>query len=187
MKYFVNWVHMFLARIRVLLKQIVILKKLIILLACFSCYQFVFSQQDTSALYQRFPDVPPITLLKSDSGLITKEALKKNHPVILMYFSPECHHCQRQMEDILARMDDLKKVQIVLATYRPMEELIAFANKYKLQQYPNVQAGRDTKYFIQPFYRIKNLPYLALYDIKGKLITTFEGNVSVDRLIEELK
>lgn len=105
----------------------------------------------------------------------------------MMYFSPECHHCQRQMEDILSRMDDLKKVQIVLATYRPMEELIAFGNKYKLQQYPNVHAGRDTKYFIQPFYRIKNLPYLALYDKKGKLITTFEGNVSVDRLIQELK
>ena len=104
-----------------------------------------------------------------------------------MYFSPECHHCQRQMEDMLARMDDLKKVQIVLATYRPMEELIAFANKYQLQKHPNIQAGRDTKYFIQPFYRIKNLPYLALYDKKGKLITTFEGNVSVDRLIEELK
>jgi thioredoxin-related protein len=187
MKYFVNWVHIFLAGIRVLLKQIAILKRLIIFFACFSCYQCVFSQQDTSALYLRFPEVPPITLLKSDSGLITKEALRKNHPVILMYFSPECHHCQRQVEDILARMDDLKKVQIVLATYRPMEELIAFANKYKLQQHQNIQIGRDTKYFIQPFYRIKNLPYLALYDKKGKLITTFEGNVNVDRLIEELK
>lgn len=119
--------------------------------------------------------------------MITKNELKKNRPVILMYFSPECHHCQRQMEDMLARMEELKKVQIILATYRPMEELIAFENKYKLQRHSNIQAGRDTKYFLQPFFRIRNLPYLALYDAGGKLITTFEGNVNVDRLIEELR
>jgi hypothetical protein len=70
------------------------------------------------------------------------------------------------MEDMLGRIDDLKHVQIILATYRPMEELIAFQNKYKLPEHSNIQAGRDTKYFIQPFYRIKNLPYLALYDKK---------------------
>ena len=163
------------------------LNKLAFLLTFFLSFQYVSAQQDTSALYQRFPEVPPITLLKSDSGIITKDELKKNRPIILMYFSPECHHCQKQMEDILVRIDDLEKVQIILATYRPMEELIAFQNKYKLHEHSNIQAGRDTKYFIQPFYRIKNLPYLALYDKKGKLITTFEGNVSVDRLIDELK
>lgn len=163
------------------------MKKLVILFVCGISFCYGLAQQDTSALYQRFPEVPPITLLKSDSGMITKDELKKNRPVILMYFSPECHHCQRQMEDMLARMDDLKKVQIILATYRPMEELVAFQNKYKLKEHSNILAGRDTKYFIQPFYRIKNLPYLALYDNKGKLITTFEGNVHVDRLVEELR
>lgn len=163
------------------------MKHALIVFTFFMSIKSGLAQHDTSALYQRFPEVPPITLLRADSGIISKERLKKNEPVILMYFSPECHHCQRQMEDMLARMNDLKKVQIILATHRPMEELIAFQTKYKLQDHSNIQAGRDTKYFIQPFYRIKNLPYLALYDKKGKLITTFEGNVSIDRLLEELK
>src|SRR5688500_1384214 len=140
-----------------------IVKKLVILFLYFFSVLYGTAQQDTSALYQRFPEVPPITLLKSDNGSITKNELKKNRHVNLMYFSPECHHCQRQMEDMLARMDELKKVQIILATYRPMEELIAFENKYKLQRHSNIQAGRDTRYFLQPFYRIRNLPYLALY------------------------
>lgn len=84
-------------------------------------------------------------------------------------------------------MDDLKEIQIILATYRPMEELVTFQNNYKLQEYSNIQAGRDTKYFIQPFYRIKNLPYLALYDKEGNLVKTFEGNVKVDELIKALE
>ena len=143
-----------------------------------------FSQQDTTALFMRFPEVPPFTLVKTDSGLITKQGLKKNQPVIIMYFNPECHHCKHQLEDMLKRIEEFKEIQIILATYRPMEELALFQEKYKLAEYPNIQAGRDTKYFIQPFYKIKNLPYLALYDKKGNLIRTFEGNVKVDTLVE---
>ena len=145
------------------------------------------AQQDTTPLFKRFPDFPPITLLKSDSGLITKQGLKKNQQVLLMYFSPDCHHCQRQMEDILQRINEFKRTQIILATYRAMEEMVNFQSKYKLENYSNIQVGRDTKYFIQPFYKVKNLPYLALYDKKGKLITTFEGNVSVDTLLHSFK
>ena len=143
-----------------------------------------YCQQDTTALFLRFPEVPPFTLVKTDSGLITKQDLKKNQPVILMYFNPECSHCRHQLEDMLNRMEELKEIQIILATYRSIEELSLFQEKYKLAEYPNILAGRDTKYFIQPFYKIKNLPYLALYDKKGKLIRTYEGNVKVDTLVE---
>jgi peroxiredoxin len=159
-------------------------KKGLFFLAVIIIYQTVFAQQDTTPLFRRFPSVPPISLLKTDSALITKDKLKKNRPVIIMYFSPDCHHCQRQVEEMIARMDDLKKIQIILATYQPMEDLLAFQNRYKLYQYPNISAGRDTKYFIQPFYKIKSLPYQALYDKKGNLVTVFEGNVSVDKLLE---
>lgn len=143
-----------------------------------------FSQQDTMAPFKRFPVVPPISFLKTDSARITKEGLKKNQPVIIMFFSPGCHHCLKQLEDMFKRINDLKKIQIILTTYQPLEELIAFEKKYKLHKYPNIQSGRDTKYFMQPFYRIKNFPYLALYDKKGNLITTFEGNVKVDTLLK---
>jgi hypothetical protein len=43
--------------------------------------------------------------------------------------------------------------------------------------------GRDTKFFLPPFFKIQNLPFQALYDKSGKLITTFEGNVKIDKLL----
>lgn len=142
------------------------------------------AQQDTTALFRRFPSIPPVSLLRADGSILSKDGLKRNQPVLLMYFSPECHHCQHQMEDMIKRMNELKKIQIVLATYQPMEELLSFEKKYNLKQYSNIRAGRDTRFFIVPFFKIRNLPYLALYDKKGNLITTFEGNVKVDKLIE---
>lgn len=125
--------------------------------------------------------------MRSDRGLLTKDQLKKNRPLLIMYFSPDCHHCKRQMEHMMKRMDELKNIQIILATYQPMEELALFERNYNLKQYSNIRAGRDTKFFLVPFFKIRNLPYLALYDKKGKLITTFEGNVLMETLIKAFK
>jgi hypothetical protein len=37
------------------------------------------------------------------------------------------------------------------------------------------------------FYRFHNLPFLALYDKKGKLVTTFEGSVGMDKILPLLE
>ena len=58
-----------------------------------------------------------------------------------------------------------------------------FYNYYRIADHPNIKMGRDEKYVLQPFYRIRNLPYLALYDSKGNLITTFEGNQKMDKIL----
>lgn len=71
-----------------------------------------------------------------------------------------------------------------MATYQPLEQLQQFYSEYNLSRYNNIQVGRDTKFLLPPFYRIKNLPFLALYDKKGKLITTYEGNVKVETILK---
>jgi len=144
---------------------------------------FVEAQQDTAYPYKRFPTVPPISLLQADSSLLTKDKLKKA-PVLLMYFSPSCDHCQHQVSEMLARMDDFKQVQFVLATYQPFEEMTAFIKEYKLEEHNNIKVGRDTKFTLPPFFHIQSLPFLALYDKKGSLITTFQGNVRIDTLLK---
>lgn len=142
------------------------------------------AQNDSLPPYKRYPTVPPIQLQQLDSTTLTKEMLKKHQPVILMFFSPLCDHCKHQTQDMLARMDDLKKYQIILASYQPADEIEAFYKEFKLEKYSNIRIGRDTKFLLIPFFRMNSLPYLALYDKNGSLVTTFEGNVKVDKLLE---
>lgn len=143
-----------------------------------------FSQADTSAPFRRFPVIPPFDLLRIDSSHLTKEDIAKKQKTLIMFFSPDCPHCQHQTEEMIAGMDSLQDVQIVMATYQPFEEMVGFYQKYEVAKYPNIKMGRDTKFFLPPYYRMKNLPFLALYDKKGNLITTFEGNMSVAKLVE---
>ncbi len=140
-----------------------------------------FGQQDTIPPYKKNPGWPPLILTQLDNKEITSKDLKAS-PTIVMYFSPECHHCKSQMDDIIKHHKELSKYQIILATYQPAQEIKTFVTYYQLHNYPNIRIGRDSKFLLPPFFRIRNLPYLALYNKKGELLTTFEGNVKIPAL-----
>lgn len=138
--------------------------------------------------YKRFPSLPPIQLLLGDSTTkYTKNDIPKNKPVLLMLFSPDCSHCQQTAEEMVQRKDELKGINIVMATLHSIHEMNAFVEKYRLKELPNVTVGRDI-YFIMPgFYVVRNFPYLAFYNKKGKLIKGFEGAMPLSRIIDTLK
>jgi peroxiredoxin len=136
-----------------------------------------------SPSYKRFPSIPPFTILQTDSTNLTKENLKHHQPTLIMYFSPDCDHCKHQWAEMEKQMKELKKYQIVMVTYQPFNEMVDFYNEHKIAEYPNIKMGRDTKFFLPPFFKIKSLPFQALYDKKGELITTFEGNVEVGKVL----
>jgi thiol-disulfide isomerase/thioredoxin len=164
------------------------LKKATLIILALCCSSILWAQQTVEnpvdqAPYLRFPTIPPFSLLKVDSTTyLTKNDLKKHHLTLIMFFSPDCDHCKHQTEDLLAAMDKFKNVEIVMTTFQPFSEMKAFYNYYRIGDHPNIKMGRDEKYVLPPFYKIKNLPYLALYDTKGNLITTFEGNQKTDKI-----
>ena len=159
-------------------------KTALVFLVLFYCgFVSAQQQQPEQAPFQRFPTVPPFKLLKTDSTTyLTKDDLKKHRPTLVMVFSPECDHCKHQTEALIEAMDKFKDVEIVMATFQPLYEMNAFYKKYHIANFPNIKIGRDEKFILPPFYKIKNLPFLALYDKKGDLITTFEGNQDAEKI-----
>lgn len=147
-----------------------------------------FSQVDTTPLYKRFPNVPPLQLLLADSVTkYTKADLPKKTPVLIMMFSPDCEHCQHEAEQIVAMREELKKIHIVMATTYPLQRMKEFAEAYHLNGLPNVVLGRDVSYLLPPFYDMRNFPYLALYNKNGELIETVEGSLSMEKVLEKFK
>ena len=137
------------------------------------------------APFKKSPIVPEFHLLRPDSSTyISKEDIKKHRTVLIMYFSPECDHCKHQTEFILANYEKFKNIEIVMATYKPFSEMKDFVTRYKLADYANFKVGRDEKFFFVPFYKISSLPFLALYDKEGNLITSFEGTHPAETILK---
>jgi len=171
------------------------MKKAFLVVLTIACCRILYAQpikpnqpatdsSNAQAPFMRFPTLPPFHLLKLDSSTyLTKDDVKKNRKAIVMYFSPDCEHCKHEIENFLGSWDKFKDIEIVMATYQPFSEMKEFNEHYKIYQHPNILIGRDEKFFLPPFYKIHNLPYLALYDKKGNLITTFEGTQKVETIL----
>ena len=149
-----------------------------------------YNQQEDVALppYKRFPTVPPLKLLLLDStSYLTKNDLKKNKPVLIIVFNPDCEHCKHETEEIIKNIDSLKNVQIIMATMMSFDLMKSFYEKYDLQRFQNITMGKDVQYTLPSFYQMHFMPYLAMYNKKGNLLATFEGAMKIEDLIHTFK
>jgi len=166
------------------------MKKLVLFSSFLLLATMSFCQADSVLLppYKRFPTIPPFKLLKIDSsGYFTKNDLKKNKPVLIMLFNPDCDHCKHETEEIIKNIDQLKNLEIVMATMMPFDMMKSFYEKYDLQRFKNITIGEDFQYTLPSFYQIRFMPYLAMYSKKGNLLATFEGSMKIEDLIDVFK
>jgi thiol-disulfide isomerase/thioredoxin len=165
--------------------------KSILLFFVFACTCFsALAQTDSTKLppFQRFPSLPPVQILLSDSSTIyTKDQIPKGKPVLFMVFSPDCSHCQDETTDMVAHMDKLKDVHIVMITMQPFSMMKDFIEKYGLAKYSNIIIGKDIYYFTPGFFELRNIPFIAIYNKKGKLIEGHGGTVPFETVIEILE
>ena len=139
------------------------------------------AEKDT-APYLKVPYVPPFKILLTDSTWFSKEDLPKKTPVIVMYFSPDCSHCQLQVKDIMDSMQFIKKAFFVMASYKNLPEITEFSEKYKLSEAKNIRIGRDTAYFLPTFFKVKFTPFIGVYDKEGKLLKAFPQGAKIEEL-----
>lgn len=164
------------------------MKKIFLLPALLFFGFSLFAQEDSTApVYQRFPTIPQFTVYKApDSTAFSRDDLQKRKPVVFMVFSPDCEHCQHETELLLADIKKFKGAQIVMVTYLPYDEMMAFYKHYDLAKYSEITVARDTKFFFPVFFKVRNLPSIYVYDKKGNFRKNFEGSINPDLIVDEL-
>lgn len=132
----------------------------------------------------KIPDFK-LLLVDSTTSFYTEDLDRKKNTLIIL-FSPDCDHCQHQTEDIIKNIAAFKNTQIVMTTVLPFSQMKTFYETYKLQRFKNIIMGRDLLYFFSPYYRARFTPYLALYNKKGELLYTNDGQVKTETLLAQL-
>ncbi len=145
------------------------------------------AQTDTLPPYKKFPIFPPVKLMLADSSFFTKDMLPRKTPVLLIVFNPQCDHCQHETEEILKSIDRFKDIQIVMSTSAEFSQMKDFIEHYNLASQKNIVVGSDPGFFLNTFYRMHNMPFLAFYNKKKELISVFEGSMPINKVLEELE
>ena len=151
--------------------------------------QFLFAQKDTTDNYvNKFISIPTFKInIVPDSSLFTNENLKKNKPFILMFFSPDCDHCQMETKELIAYKTELKDIQILMVSGAGFREINDFYNDFRLSAIPNIKLGQDVNLKLASIYKIRTYPSIYVYDYRGTLAKAFVGNIGVPAILDAVQ
>jgi len=157
----------------------------------------LFSIQNLKAQKTDVPTgIPHYKLLKQDSTYITQDNLKKGMPTMIIYFSPDCTHCQKltyEFQDEFAKeakahSNTLKHVQIVMATWSQLKAIQVFYRDFGLEKYPNITVGTEGNTMtLGRIYSVATTPFIAIYSKDGKLAKVFDKVPKLEDIIAALK
>ena len=146
---------------------------LLILIATVSCIQ---AQKADTAVKPK--PIAPFRILTSDSTWFTPANLKKEKPVVIIYFSPDCSHCQRMMYELKPKLNQLKNIQVVMITWSKdydIRGIREFKRDYDLKKYANFTLGTEGyTMLVQKYYEVKTTPYIAMYNSAHKWVKAFD-------------
>ena len=111
---------------------------------------------------------------------------------MIIYFAPDCPHCQHLTQELTKHIKEFGNTQIVMITFvdpnRQFKALTNFVKDYHLKQYPNITIGTEGyTYLVQKFYQVQTTPFEAIYNKNHQLVKTFAKIPEVEDLIKAVK
>jgi thiol-disulfide isomerase/thioredoxin len=132
--------------------------------------------------------LPSFNLLLLDSTTILNTSqIPEGKPFVMLYFAPDCDHCQRVIKDLLKNMDKAKDTKFYLFTANRFNELKEFNKEYNLSSFKNIVVGRDYELFMVRKVSDAIPPYLTIYDKYKERRAIFGGEHKATKIIDVLQ
>lgn len=156
-------------------------------------FGFIFSIlasncQTNSASTPANSEIPSIEILLTDSATIFHTStLSARKPVVLLFFSSTCDHCQKEATDMVQKKEILKKIQLVMISTEELFAIRNFYEQYGLSAVSKLIIGKDIRYAGIKHFQFESIPYCALYSRGHKYLGSLERNFNTDSIILKLK
>jgi len=156
-------------------------KLLLAYLFCMMCY--VGFGQDIPKT------IPPFNMVLADGVTYhNADKIEKGKPLMIVYFDPECQHCQAFTKDMIKSISKFSNDQIVMICSSPgLPPLKRFIEQFSLDKYANIKTGTEGMYHAtMNFYKVDVTPFVALYNKDGALISFYRNVPAPTKLAKEL-
>lgn len=141
----------------------------------------------SSSLSAQSGKVPPFKVVQSNGKVFRAQDLPMGKPIILIYFSPECDHCDVMTNEMMKHPEKYKKASVAMVTYLPVDQVGKFVQKHGLAKLSNFYVGTEgTSFFLRNYYKLNKMPFLALYTKNGDLVKSYTDESGMPQLVKQL-
>ena len=148
---------------------------------------FFVSASLSNYLQAQAGKLPPFRMLQANGKVFKAEELPMGKPIVLIYFSPDCDHCNVMTKEMVKQKDKYKNASVAMVTYLPVDQVSAFVQKHGLGKLSNFYVGTEgTSFFLRNYYRLNKMPFLALYTKEGNLVKSYLDEHGMPDLVKRL-
>jgi len=129
-------------------------------------------------------DLPWLPLTQLDSTRFIAHSLEGKN--ILVFFQPDCDHCQRETKQIREHIEAFKGYNIYFVSDATMPQLSQFAVDYDLAASSNVHFTHATPNDIYNAVGGIQVPAVFVFSDKGRLVKSFIGETPIEQILNYL-
>ncbi|MBP2618731.1 TlpA family protein disulfide reductase [Chryseobacterium jejuense] len=147
-------------------------------------YLFLSFQQKKEKI-NALKNIPVFSLQTIDNTLLKSQDLVNDQTKVIIYFSPTCHYCQAEAEELSKTHNQYRNIQWIWVASEPLKEIKQFAHEYGLDKQSNIRLCHDA---MAQFYQklgMNSLPYFLVYDENNHLIKRYSGATKLEKLLLE--
>ncbi len=122
----------------------------------------------------------------------TPENLAKKKPVIVVYFDPDCDHCQKQATWIAEKIESFNSINLIFVSWAEQTANLKFAETYFGKVKEKVTPGmlnftKDADYKIDSWFGYSEVPSIYIYGSDWKHKQSFKKETTVEDLLKWAK
>ncbi len=142
-------------------------------------------QKNTIALQiKKIPDFEFLEIQSNEK--FSSKSLKKDIPVLFVYFNTECEHCRYEIKQISHNINKFENCQIIMISIEEPEILKTFTKKHNLLNKKNITILYDKDLMFEEIFGNCPFPTSFIYNKKRELVKTFKGEVKIEALLKYL-
>jgi thiol-disulfide isomerase/thioredoxin len=130
--------------------------------------------------------LPVFSFRTLNDSIFNSDQLKEG-PVLILFFHPECEHCQYQISTLFKNNLMPPGLKVLLISNAEKEGIRRFMEENDLLQHPGLIALADQTYSFRDYFGTEIVPALFIYNKELKLIRYFQGEVKPETILEYLK
>lgn len=144
-------------------------------------YLFVSFQKKKEKV-EALKNMPAFAVKDINGNSVTQRDIPEGNKV-LVYFNPECHYCQMEMEELSQINNQHKEVNWIMFTDKPLGEIRKFAETYHLDKAENIRWCNDPKSEVYLKFAMTGIPYFLGYNSENKLVHRSAGATKIKKVL----
>jgi len=135
---------------------------------------------------ERVQALPAFQFGTLDKTIFSTNKLILDQSSLIIYFNPDCEHCQYEARAIRDSLHRFAAVNVLLVSDEPLERLQQFATEYYLAGQPNIHILYDEKRQFKDLFGTSMVPSIFIYNREQELVRHFKGETKMEAILKYL-